>query len=363
MADLLFTTDLQNATKAELKALVKRVRQEFGKAIDLRTADVTALRQYLQDYLMTQTEPTEDDVIGGTAATVTDAIFSKPEPMLETPGTFNKIVNASLTILTTKGTAHDSQVNTEWLSAILADCCSRAIRPQMVKEKLLLDDGVYYGLAGFSIENAAIFKRFTVSPDEFVDVPEDVKGEVEKTQNLASIIGADGLGELMVYHTIRDNLQYLQKISNISGLCSRAYAIRDKLFSTLSEEGQLSFLDSDRILLKKEAPRIAEYFSLVTDGYNFLKLNDDESSEPLPQDFDLKSHAAKADHIWIFAQSWDWQLHEKGGYRGHHVDRLEPDEITLSLDVWDGKEYNSFLTIVAQHCDPSRRPWLAEQTH
>ncbi|WP_155960584.1 hypothetical protein [Fischerella sp. PCC 9605] len=47
-ADVIRTTDLGNASKAQLKNLVKLVREEFGKFVDLRKANEAALRQCLQ---------------------------------------------------------------------------------------------------------------------------------------------------------------------------------------------------------------------------------------------------------------------------------------------------------------------------
>lgn len=66
MSDLLLTlttTDLENASKQQLKYLVKRVRDAWGRAIDLRkvTGDVE-LKQYLQDFIASHVTKNEEIV-------------------------------------------------------------------------------------------------------------------------------------------------------------------------------------------------------------------------------------------------------------------------------------------------------------
>ncbi|MBW4607815.1 MAG: hypothetical protein KME22_11450 [Hassallia sp. WJT32-NPBG1] len=386
MADLLFTTDLENATKEQLRALVKRVREETGKPIDLRKADAIALRQYLEDYKATQATESECDVIEPadisnfegieqdvmqvtewlnscplTCAPCSYQVCDLPEPEVEKPPTFNTIASTTIDIILQGATAYGNIVNAAWIGGILTDCRVRSIRPERVKEPLILKDHVFLGLAGLPLDSLDTLKAVIRRPEEFGDMPPEVRESKAFYDNIGGLIGSDALSDLFLYHNIRDNLNYLQVRLGISSLEPRHYAIRDKLFSTIDYDCQLQLLPSDRIELELQVPRICEYFQSLTSDYEIFRVYDDEVEKPLPKDFDLARQASIADYGWIYAESFNWKPHSGGGYIGTHTDRLHPDRIELYLSFWhDGEgDYRSFLRLIAYHPDASRRPWLA----
>ncbi|MGI2907644.1 hypothetical protein [Tolypothrix sp. VBCCA 56010] len=409
MTDLLFSTDIENATKEQLKSLVKAVREQFGRAIDLRKADINELRQYLQDYLATQVEevtpepevttseiaeietvnespalselptlsyeivelPTSDDpdfnaaneeFYFGDRADVEKAAeegFYCHLPLeLEKPPSFNKYTERSIAILLEFGTAYGNELNAEWIAGILKDCAWRASIRRSISEKLILSDPIFYGLAGHDLETIGLFNRIVRSPEEFGDIPKDMQKGANFYSNIGNLLGGEAVSAICQYHTIRDNLNYLQQLHGISSLEKRSKAVKDRLFEYFDYNDQMALLPSDRAVLKAEAPRIAEYFQTLTSDYEVYRSNDDESLERLPDDFCLMTAVAEADYAWIYAQSIDWKP-SKDGYSGGHVDRLDPDEITVCLSKWDGDQYDGFLYLKAIHFDPSRRPWLA----
>jgi hypothetical protein len=298
MTDLLLTTDLSNATKQQLKNLVKAIRSSWGKVIDLRKADAVALKQYLEDYLTAQaTEPEVDAVAPEAEVTLTENAeveivthtftddFEGIEQRImqpEVPESFNNVASRTIDILLQFGIGYGDIVNREWITGILKDCSWRPSLPSGVTEKLILSDPIYYGLAGISHDSIALYERLVKSPEEFGNIPEEAKQGADFYRTIGSMFGADKIAQISAYHSIRDNLNYLQERLGISSLEPRSYAIRDKFFTTQDYNDQMALLDSDRRVLKSEAQRISEYFQLLTTDYQLFRQMDDERLDPLP---------------------------------------------------------------------------------
>ena len=412
----LASIDLTACSKAQLKTFVKLARDEWGRAIDLRSANVHDLIEYLQMYLQFKAVAPETEVTTSKNAEIETVTYTpsdfegiEPEVMertdwlnatplscdicnyqvcdlseevifcdgcekrcelvaeelpkpVEIPESFNAIASRTIDILLQFGSGYGDIVNRAWIEGILKDCSWRATIPGSVTEKLVLSDAIFYGLAGIDSDSIALYQHVVKCPEEFLDMPEDVKGGANFYRNLGSLFGADKIAQIAAYHSIRDNLNYLQQRLNISSLEPRHYAIRDKLFTTIDYDQQMSLLPSDRATLELEAPKIAAYFQLLTTDYQLFRVYNDETEKPLSKDFDLARQASIADHAWIYAESFDWIRQSGGGYIGTHCDRLHPDRVELSLSFWNGSDYDSFLRLVAYHPDQTRRPWLASQS-
>ena len=366
LLELIRSTDLENASKQDLRNLIKRIRL-FSKfnapAIDLRTADEIELRQYLEDIVAAHTEKAEivasvePEAIAPQEAEVTvETEPSTPLPM-KSPVSFNTRTMNAIELLLEK--APDGLVTTEWLSGILHDCMWRATKHEKISEKLLLNPVIYYGLAGLDISDVSLFKRAVSCPGEFAELTADAKEGAEHYQKIGGLLGNDAMGEMVIYHTIRDNLNYLQSLMSISSLRTRNYAIRDKLFTRQDYDYQMILLPSDRTVLKAEVIRVTEYFRRITTEYDKYREMSDESLEPLC-DIDIMALAAEAEHCWLTDESWEWNEAKTSGKFAHKVD---PDSIHLSFCRWDTSvnDFSPFFTVVATHPDPSRFPWKEQQ--
>jgi len=345
----LSSIDLYALSKQQLKNYTKLARAEWNKPIDLRTANSHDLIEYLVMYLSWKAENEVAEEIEAQEPTAQEE---------ECIPSFNEVAKATIPLLLKRGTVHGNELNTEWIRAILGDCSIRNIALSRVKEPLLREDAVFLGLAGISPEHLNTFKRIVVSPEEF-DIQQDEEGKPDFYQRIGSVFGADALCEIAIYHRIRANLRHLQSGLGISSLHSRSYAIRDKLFSVQDYDCQLELMSRDRIQLKNEVPRIVEYFLSLTGNYQLFRELNDESLEPLGDDIDLPAIALTSEYAWIHSQSYSWELQPNGGYSGHSSHRLDPDEISLCLQVWDSQDndFSSFYRVKAEHRDPSRFPW------
>lgn len=347
----LASIDLYALSKVQLKSYVKLARSEWNKPIDLRSANSHDLIEYLAMYLMWKAQSE-------------DAIAEAPEAIaeedLDCPDTFNEITRASIAILLNRGTSHGNTLTSTWIQEILGDCQIRGIALNRVKEPLLKDDSLFYGLAGIAPEQLNIFRRIMTSPDEF-DIVQDAPDKPDFYQRIGSAFGADAMCEIAIYHRIRSNLRHLQTTLGISALHSRCYAIRDKLFSVQDYEWQLELMPRDRVHLKAEVPRIVSYFLSLVGDYDLFRELDDESVEPLG-DVDLHAIALTAEYAWINSESYNWQPQPNGGYRGQSDARIDPDSISLSLQIWDKKDndFSSYYRVCAEHRDKSRFPWKSE---
>lgn len=257
---------------------------------------------------------------------------------------------------------------TEGLSALLEDCI-RLKYPERHKFTYpsLLDQQVYLSLANLgngSSEDEEIIRRILSDPKGWcLDAPAEVKEGAKFYDNMGKMFGPHFETDLFLYHTVRDNIQQLQKNLGISGVRVINISVRDRLFSYPTVEDQLITLDEDRLTLQQAVPEIIKYFvSLVQmqPAYK-LFLVDREEQKTSVSVTAVKNAASNVVIAEIYTESYNWELTGANCWRGKSVERLDPDEIRLTLHLdWDE---NKFIFFEAQHPDLSRFPWTTEAAY
>ncbi|AUB42010.1 hypothetical protein COO91_08108 [Nostoc flagelliforme CCNUN1] len=254
---------------------------------------------------------------------------------------------------------------TEGLSALLEDCI-RLKYPERHKFTYpsLLNQQVYLSLANIgnsSSEDEEIIRRILSDPKGWcIDAPADVQQGAKFYDSMGKMFGPHFGTDLFLYHTVRDNIQQLQKSLGISGVRMSSISVRDRLFSYPTVEDQLITLDEDRATLAQAVPEIIKYFvSLVQmrPAYR-LFLVDQEEQKTSVSVTAVENAASKAVIADISTESYNSSLTGANCWRGKSVERLDPDEIRLTLHLdWDE---NEFIFFEAQHPDLSRFPWTTE---
>ncbi|WP_341530064.1 hypothetical protein WKK05_12625 [Nostoc sp. UHCC 0302] len=146
----------------------------------------------------------------------------------------------------------------------------------------------------------------------------------------------------------------------ISGVRTRNISVRDRLFSYPTVEDQLITLDEDRVTLQQAVPEVVNYFiSLVQmqPAYRFFLVDKKEQKTPASVSA-VKNAASRAVIAEIYTESIDWELTGANCWRGKSVERVDPDEIRLTLHL-DWSE-NEFIFFKALHQDFNRFPWTTD---
>jgi hypothetical protein len=252
---------------------------------------------------------------------------------------------------------------TEGLSSLLHDCI-RLKYPKRHKFTYpsLLNQQVYLSLANLgdgSNEDEEILRRILSDPKGWcMDAPAEVKEGAKFYDNMGKMFGPSFRTDLFLYRTVRDNIQQLQKNLGISGVRVINISVRDRLFSYPTVEDQLITLDEDRVTLQQAVPEIIKYFvSLVQmqPAYRLFLVNREEQKTPVSVTA-VENAASSVVIAEIYTESYSWELTSANCWRGKSVERLDPDEIRLTLHLdWDE---NEFIFFEAQHPDLSRFPWL-----
>lgn len=355
--ETLASIDLASCGRLQLRAFVKLARREWNRTIDLRSATAADLIEYLQMYLAFKAEtdavvpphtlsgfegiddvtmaatdwlnatPLSCDVCGyqtcelpltpqeltealtplahdfedkPTASAAWERCFAEKLP----PESFTAAVRINIDNLLLFGAAHGNTLSSDWLRGIAWDCISIATGNKdaisQVKERRLLDDNVYYGLAGFS------------SPADCASLEKD-----------------------KAFTLIRRNFDHLQEELNISGLKTRDYCINAEPFTTLLQDGLLMLVDDDLLRLKAEVPRIIAYFKAVTgDSYNLeVEVETDDGEEERHE---------------VTEQDLDWEAIEEYSESAYLYARND-DHIELAFKRWDyaADEFSSFFRLLA----------------
>ncbi|AUB43472.1 hypothetical protein COO91_09653 (plasmid) [Nostoc flagelliforme CCNUN1] len=265
---------------------------------------------------------------------------------------------------------------TEGLSALLEDCI-RLKYPKRHKFTYpsLLNQQVYLSLANLSDssnEEGEIIRRILSDPKGWcLDAPAEVNVGA-KFYDMGKMFGPGFGTDLFLYHTVRDNIQQLQKSLGISGVRTRNISVRvrpgrcrwrslskrrHRLFSYPALEDQLVMQESDRVTLQQAAPEIIKYFiSLVQMPLEYRLFLVDEKEQKIPTSVSAVENAVSSATIAeISTESFDWELTGANCWRGKSVERLDPDEILLIVHLdWSEKE---FIFFEAQHPNLSRFPW------
>lgn len=252
--------------------------------------------------------------------------------------------------------------STEGLSTLLMDCVNRSTKPERVKNHLILDDAVYDSLSSIfdGIQDKEIMRRIMSDPKGWtLDAPEEVKDGAEYYAKLGKIISAKDLTDMFTYHVIRDNIQSIQKELNISGIIERHLSICDRILSFHISCSQLSLIETDRVILSQEIPKVVDFFLDVTKLDDQYELSiDDEEGNPHPcNDSKVCEIAGIAIDASVASESNEWTKVGNEMWNGKHANRLHPDRITLYLGLTDDETE----IIEANHIDKTRKPWLVKQ--
>ncbi|MFW9257681.1 hypothetical protein [Nostoc sp. CALU 546] len=257
---------------------------------------------------------------------------------------------------------------TEGLSALLEDCI-RLKYPKRHKFTYpsLLNQQVYLSLANLgdgSSEDEEILRRILSDPKGWcLDAPAEVKKGAKFYDNMGKMFGPHFGTDLFLYHTVRDNIQQLQKRLGISGVRTRNISVRDRLFSYPTVEDQLITLDKDRVTLQQAVPEIIKYFASLVQmqpAYN-LFLVDEKEQKNSASVTAVENAASKTVIAEVYTESYNWELTGANCWRGKSIERLDPDKIRLALHLdWDE---NEFIFFEAQHPDLSRFPWTTEAAY
>ncbi|MCC5664873.1 hypothetical protein LC653_13325 [Nostoc sp. CHAB 5784] len=256
---------------------------------------------------------------------------------------------------------------TEGLSSLLQDCIHlRYPERHKFTYPSLLNQQVYLSLANLgngSSEDEEIIRRILSDPKGWcIDAPADVQQGAKFYDNMGKMFGPRFGTDLFLYHSIRDNIQELQKSLGISGVRTRNISVRvrpwrwrsHRLFSYPTVEDQLVTLESDRVTLQQAVPEVVNYFiSLVQIQLAYRLFLVDKKEQKTPASISAVENAAsRAVIAEIYTESFDWELTGINCWRGKSVERLDPDKIRLTLHLdWDE---NEFIFFDAHHPDPKR---------
>jgi hypothetical protein len=170
--------------------------------------------------------------------------------------------------------------------------------------------------------------------------------------------GVKALSSMVGYWEIRAQVQDYQLQHGVSGLVTRSVEARNQTIEFLDWNCQLLLQESDLPLLKQQVPRLVEAFLNLSTGYDLVIEHDDETESPTTAAA-LRNHTRSALAGWIAAKSHEWTKEADDRWRGHSIDKLEPDKLTLILYLdRPDREDSECLTFVARHPDQSRFPWL-----
>ncbi len=351
----LASVDLNALSKSQLRSYVKLARANWNRVIDLRSATSADMIEYLTMHLtwkaaaedaVTSTEeevmavtdwtnvsPLTCDVCSGqlcdlpvTQEELTEALLplahdfeEKPTASVawqathrewvegeeEVPPNFNKYAEDAIATLLDHGTAHGSKLNSDWIRGIVWDCAFIATEIKagigQVKERQLLNDDLYYKLAG-----------------------------------LPSALDNYSLDKEQILRLIRGNFDHLQRKLNISGLKERHYCIGGKRLTTLVEDSFLMLTEDDFVTLKAEVVRIIAYFKAVTGDRSYTFYVETETDDG-------------GEECWeVTAQDIDWQAIEEYSESAWIYDRND-DHIRLSFSRWDyaADAFSSFFRLLA----------------
>ncbi|BDA71788.1 hypothetical protein all7033 [Calothrix sp. PCC 7716] len=243
---------------------------------------------------------------------------------------------------------------TTGLSRLLLDCrmASSIKNADSFKHQSARDRRIRMMLAGIEPENINLemLSRVMSDPSGWaIDADTDVQEGAKFYEGMSKIFNADKMVEMTLYHSIRDNIQELQKLKNISCIQEREIEIRGQKLEYQDREDQLTMLDSDYIILESNVSPIVSYYLQVTSGYNIFRTWDNDNETPVTIN-EVKLITSTAKYAWVYPESIEWE-----GDVGHYVHKDDPDKITLSTYFeWDGACEERGVYFVAYHPDRSR---------
>jgi hypothetical protein len=229
---------------------------------------------------------------------------------------------------------------TQGLSSLLHDCiCLKYPERHKFTYPSLLNQQVYLSLANLgngSSENEEIIRRILSDPKGWcINAPADVQQGAKFYDSMDKMFGPRFGTELFLYHSIRDNIRSIQKSLGVSGVRTRNISVRDRLFSYPTVEDQLITLDEDRVILQQAVPFVINYFInlvQIQPAYRLFLVDKKEQKTPASVSA-VKNAVSRAIIAEIYIESIDWELTGANCWQGKSVERVDPDEIRLTLHL------------------------------
>lgn len=158
--------------------------------------------------------------------------------------------------------------------------------------------------------------------------------EIAKKTPMGSILGAQRLFEVGVYHEFRDQVQKYQLENNISGLEIEAYTIGNKLYRFPIPVDQLELTKDDYQVLKACKDAVVQAFLDYCDDYTYLSCDQEDKAG---WNFKIETTQQYVRH---FATYCDWA----------EIIKADDLEVTITLGYGDYHE----SAYVASHSEAAK---------
>lgn len=256
-------------------------------------------------------------------------------------------------------------LTTRGLSGLLFDVRA-TLAPKMSISKnrsLQLDRTILEMLAGMEPDpvNKEILTRIMADPKGWVlGASEDVQKGAAWMAGLGQFISPSGLEDVMLYHTIRDNVAELQE-SLVLGSCVGTKTVRvlTGSCSVYSFDDQLTQTPEDAALKKADASKVIRLFleEVIASGLYEMSEEVDEIGKPCEIGAVYQAGLSAVDAV-VRSEAYEWEKKSDGhGWSSGRCDR-DPviDADTISLYITDNED--NTRSFIASHKDLSRFPWL-----
>ena len=263
----------------------------------------------------------------------------------------------------------------EGLGRVLRNCMNadQDFSRELIDVECIKDPSVYWGLAGIAHEGAATLRRIAADPIGWTQDShsEEIRAGGEWYAGMGSVLGAESLQTILLYHQIRDNLQEAQRRKGISGLnMTQEWKLFGKSIAVPASDWQLYVMPFDLPVLRAGAQQVFELLTLQMprhlERYDLLEdMSDDGDGDWQSCSFDeILSLKDRVTACRVTPECRDWVPHGERAWRAVSCDRepdCDPDEIRIQIGLddlivgsGDAVRYRSFLF---EHKDKSRFPW------
>lgn len=269
---------------------------------------------------------------------------------------------------------HPELLTGEGLSKLLLSCMGRNSKTRVeswIKYKEVLFPGVYCGLIGLEADPIymEMGQRFMADPKGWIsdDAPDGVKEGAEWYQGLSSLFQgskssgmSQAMAEIFFYHTIRDNVQNLQKSKGISSIKGKkTIELLNGSVEVYDFCDQLELVGDDEILMAQDARKVVDLFltqMIQSNNYEYFDVTDENNQKEttIGAIFDYcQRHILEAN---IYTDCIKWIASPNGGWQSDGDTEHDPikDPSTISLCLQTEDDSKSFE---ANHIDKSRFPW------
>ncbi len=266
---------------------------------------------------------------------------------------------------------HPELLTGEGLSKLLWSCMGKSLSSKtksnkFIEYKEVLFPAVYYGLLGLEADPLFLEfgQRFMADPKGWtLDAPEGVKQGAEYYHNLSTVFQKSGndmstaMADMFFYHSIRDNIQELQKNKGIS--CIKGKRLIELLNGSIEVHDfcdQLELVGNDAELMEQDARKIVNLFlSEMTQTNNYEYEDEEQKTVSIGEIFECCQ--TRIIEAGIYTECINWVKSSDGfGWVSNGVTEhdpvKDPTKITLHIETED--DTKSFHAI---HVDKSRFPW------